>query len=286
MNVVSVVLAVRDGEPTIGAQLEALLRQRTDREWELVVVDNGSQDLTVRVVKAELSRFASARLIDGSNGIGAGFARNCGADVAVGETILFCDADDEVDELWLENLADGVDRHEFVGGALDRRRLHTGHSRGPGVPTTRDLHRTADGQPFAVGANIGVNRRLFRRLDGFDASFVGGNEDADLAIRAAAIGHVPQFCPEAIVHYRERSTRRASFKQYRRYGRTEPQLYRKHRAIVARRRPVDGLRFWGRVPLVAARGVRDPHARVLATRLVGRGVGRIEGSIRHRVLFW
>ncbi len=286
MNVVSVVLAVRDGERTIGAQLEALLRQRTDREWELVVVDNASQDMTARVVGAELGRFGSARLIEAGQGSGAGYAKNCGADVAVGETLLFCDADDEVDELWLDCLADGVDRHGFVGGALDRRRLHGGHPSGPGVPTTRDLHRTADGQPFAVGANLGVSRRLFRQLDGFDISFVGGNEDADFALRAAAIGHAPQFCPEAIVHYRERSTWRASFNQYRRYGRTEPQLYRKHRAVVARRTPVDGLRFWGRIPLVSARGFRDPHARVLATRLVGRGVGRIEGSIRHRALFW
>ncbi len=286
MNVVSVVLAVRDGERTIGAQLEALLRQRTDREWELIVVDNGSQDLTVRVVRAELGRFASARLIDGSQGTGVGFAKNCGADAAVGDTLLFCDADDEVDEQWLDHLADGVDRHRFVGGALDRCRLHAGHQSGPGVPTTGGLHRTAGGQPFAVGANLGVTRRLFNLLGGFDTLFVGGNEDADFALRAAAIGHEPQFCPEAIVHYRERSTWRASFHQYRRYGRTEPQLYRKHQAVVARRRPVDGLRFWGRFPLLAARGVRDPHARVLATRLIGRGVGRIEGSVRHRVLFW
>ena len=286
MIAVSVIIPVRNGAATLASQLNALQRQVTTLQWELIVVDNGSVDGTVEIVSAHLDRFASARLIDGGSRRGAAFAKNVGAQAALGDILLFCDADDEVDERWIDCLADEACHYDFVGGALDRRRLHTGHSDGPRVPVTQRLHRTADDQQFAVGANLGVTRSLFEELGGFDESFVGGNEDADFGLRAAALGSPVHFSPEAVVFYRERESMRESFTQYRRYGRTEPQLYRKHRSTMDRRRPVDGLHFWGRVVRVCGRSLRHPSDRLFAVRLLGRGVGRIEGSVRHCTIFW
>ncbi len=51
----SVVIPARNAADTIGVQLESLARQRFDRPWEVVVVDNGSTDDT-RAVAAVLRR--------------------------------------------------------------------------------------------------------------------------------------------------------------------------------------------------------------------------------------
>lgn len=58
-GLVSVVVPVRDGAATIGAQLDALARQRGARAYEVVVADNSSSDGTRDVVLAH--RGSSAR---------------------------------------------------------------------------------------------------------------------------------------------------------------------------------------------------------------------------------
>ncbi len=283
---VSVVLPVRNGASTIGGQLDALARQRTSRSWELVVVDNGSTDETADVVGPRLEQFRTARLIDAGHRPGASFAKNRGAAVAEGPILLFCDADDEVDDHWIEELTAAVERHGFAGGPLDRRRFAGMDPHLLSVPVSQRLNRTADGTEFVGGANLGITRELFTRVGGFDEDFVGGNEDADLGLRVRALGVVPVFIPEAVVHYRDRDTLRATFRQYRRYGRTEPQLYAKHRTALPTRRPLDAVRFWGQAVQIAFASLRAPHRRVLVVRRLGRGLGRIEGSLRNHVLFW
>ena len=47
----SVILCVRNGAETIAAQLRAMAGQDCPREWELVVVDNGSTDDTLEIVE-------------------------------------------------------------------------------------------------------------------------------------------------------------------------------------------------------------------------------------------
>lgn len=280
---VSVVLAVRDGESTIADQLQALAGQRTSRPWELVVADNGSTDRTLEIVESFRDQLP-VRVVEASTGIGAGYAKTVGGRHAVGSVLLFCDADDAVDPVWLDRLASGVEEFGYVGGAIDRRRFATDLDRLTRERTTT-LHLTADRHEFAVGANLGVTRQLFDRVGGFDADFVGGNEDADFALQLLEVGVRPQFVADAVVHYRDRVSLRAVFSQYRRYGRTEPLLRKKHAPRVSSRTLIDGLRYWASLLRVAVRGLRSPADRVLAVRTLGRGVGRIQGSIEFRVMF-
>lgn len=283
---VSVILPVRDGAATIRVQLDALGRQETERVWELIVVDNGSSDDTVVIVADAVLSLPNAQLLEAGQVVGASHAKNRGAALAVGEVLLFCDADDEVDEQWLSRLADGVENHGFAGGSIDRRRLCEGDPTDLRVPVTKALHLTADGHIFAVGANMGVTRALFESIDGFDTDFVGGNEDADFALRAASAGSPPVFVADAIVHYRDRRGWLARFRQYQRYGLTEAQLFDKHRSILESRRPAQAVYYWTRVASLAASSWRHHDRRVLAVRLAGRGVGRVRGSVKHRVFFF
>lgn len=282
MTAVSIVIAALNAEHTIAQQLEALASQVTDREWEVIVADNGSKDRT-RTVVASFEGRLPLRLIAAAERPGAGYARNRAAEIASGSILLFCDADDAADAGWVHAMADAAERHGFVGGAIDRSRYQPDSTRTP-VVRSAGLHRTAAGQSFAIGAAIGVRRRLFQLVGGFDENYVGGNEDADLALRLLDVGVTPTFVPDAVMHYRDRPTRLSTFLQYRKYGMTEAQLYRKHPEHAPRDRLAAGLRYWARIVVTVMQSLRTPTKRILAVRLIGRGVGRLQGSIRYRTL--
>jgi glycosyltransferase involved in cell wall biosynthesis len=90
MPVVSIIVPLFNKEPYIGETIRSVLAQ-TIMDWEIIVVDNGSTDKGVEVVK----QFSDPRIqLVSSPKQGPGAARNFGLGHAVGEWILFLDADD------------------------------------------------------------------------------------------------------------------------------------------------------------------------------------------------
>lgn len=86
---VSAVMTAYNQASFVGEALESVLRQDY-RDFEVIVVDDGSTDETSDVVRGFGDR---VRLIQRANG-GLGAARNTGIDAARGEYVAFCDADD------------------------------------------------------------------------------------------------------------------------------------------------------------------------------------------------
>lgn len=89
---VSVVIPVYNREKTILRALNSVLRQ-TYSNIEVIVVDDGSTDSTVQVVRDRADE--RVRLICFSSNQGANRARNKGISEAKGEYIAFQDSDDE-----------------------------------------------------------------------------------------------------------------------------------------------------------------------------------------------
>jgi glycosyltransferase involved in cell wall biosynthesis len=98
----SVVIPARDAEKTIPQTLDSLLAQ-TDREWEALIVDDGSIDKTSAIV-AEYAALDSRFVALQSFGRGASTARNTGISCAKGERILFLDSDDWIDRHFLAKM--------------------------------------------------------------------------------------------------------------------------------------------------------------------------------------
>lgn len=96
---VSAIIIVRDGEPFIAEAIASVLAQE-GVEWELLVVDDGSRDNTVQVVRAHAEASAARiALLHHPHGENRGMSasRNLGIAHARGEYVAFLDADD----LWL-----------------------------------------------------------------------------------------------------------------------------------------------------------------------------------------
>ncbi|MGV3615886.1 MAG: glycosyltransferase family 2 protein [Fimbriimonas sp.] len=89
MPKVSVLVPVFNGEAEIARALDAIFAQ-TFRDYEVLVLDDGSADRSLEVV----ARYPQARLIRQANrGIGA--SRQRLLEMAAGEWVAFCDHDDE-----------------------------------------------------------------------------------------------------------------------------------------------------------------------------------------------
>lgn len=218
----SIVIPAHDAATTLAAQIDALLGQIATFEWEIVVVDNASTDSTRTLVEAYAARDPRVRLVSATAGRGPSYARNMGIEAAHGTNVACCDADDVVADGWLEAMHGALTRHEFVAGALALDRLNDDWViRGRG----RAIERCAldyGGVVFAHGCNFGIRRDLFLGHR-FDESLRAG-EEVDLALRLAAAGVACHFAADAVVHYRYRTTLRATWRQAQASGRVQHRL--------------------------------------------------------------
>jgi glycosyltransferase involved in cell wall biosynthesis len=275
----SVVIPARNAAPTIRDQLDALAAQDTDIPWEVVVADNGSTDTTRSIADSFAERLEIA-VVDASGARGAAGTRNVGVSAARGDRLLFTDADDVVGAGWIA--AHAAHEYELATGPIPR--FETGNQ----VPGFSDHLAQSPPTllrflPYAPGPNLGVSRSLFERLGGFDERFLAG-EDVELSWRAqVAHGVELSFVPRAVVAYRSRAPR-AEFRQYRRYGRYDAALYREYREHgIPPVSPRETARAYAgivaRLPIAWDAAIRSKVMHQL-----GRRVGRIEGSLRYRVM--
>lgn len=94
---VSIIVPAYNAEKVLGDCLESLLKQRL-REVEIIVVNDGSKDLTGEIAKKFAERDSRVRVIDKEQNEGLSAGRNSGMQFARGEYIGFVDADDWIEE--------------------------------------------------------------------------------------------------------------------------------------------------------------------------------------------
>jgi glycosyltransferase involved in cell wall biosynthesis len=274
----SVVIPARNAAATLGEQLDAFVGQRVDVPWELIVVDNGSQDGTAAIAAAYRSKLP-LRVVSAGDRPVANHARNVGIGLATGEHILLCDADDVVGPDWIRLMRTVLLEAELVGGPLES---HPSNQSGR-VPDPRNRFGGFLLRPF--GANCGFRRSVWEALGGFDEAFPAG-DDAEFFWRAQLAGYQLVWADGAIVSYRLRSTVSESFRKSYLKGRARPQLYRQFRRHGMPRSSVAaGLAEWARLVLTAPRLLAGAEKRDAWLGAAAWRVGCIAGSVRHRVLY-
>jgi glycosyltransferase involved in cell wall biosynthesis len=194
---VSVVVPAWNAAATLGRTLSALAAQRLDEPYEVVVVDNGSDDGTAGVLAAAAG---PVRVVTRERHGLAGEARNDGVAAASGSVLAFTDADCMPEPGWL---AAGL--RELDGG-LD---LVQGAVRpDPAVPMgafDRSLWVSRDDGLYQT-ANLFVRREAFEAVGGFvdlhgDALDRAFGEDVWLGWRIRRKGARTAFSPDAVVSH-------------------------------------------------------------------------------------
>ena len=215
-------IPVFNGERFIGDAIRSALGQ-TFRDFEIIVVDDGSIDQTEKIVRQFSDRVAYHR----QENRGAAAARNLGVMCASGEWIAFLDADD----IWYpQKLAvqfeavamnpaiafvysdmDTIDVHEAI---LQRNFLTTQVTtqvKRRRRKKNQDLASLVFGsQPFPYPSTVLLKRELFSQSGGFSPLFRRNyHEDFDLFARIARVAPL-HFVPQSLVQYRTMPSARIS----------------------------------------------------------------------------
>jgi glycosyltransferase involved in cell wall biosynthesis len=281
----SVVIPAHNVADTLGEQLDALLGQEWDGEWEILVVDNRSTDGTAALVERYASNHSRIRLVHATERAGPSYSRATGIEHAASDAIALCDADDVVGPRWVRAMGDALREHRVVTGPVETETLNPAWL--VDVRGRLDITRCRtwyDLFPVVAGGNLGIRREVFATVGGFDDRF-STSEDHEFSLRLWQHNESITFEPDALLHYRYRASPRALWEQGNAYGASRPLLRRNvaEAGIVPPPR-FAGWRSW--VWLVShSPGLRSPTGRARWLWVAGNRVGHLRGSIRDRTLF-
>ena len=206
--------------------------------YEIIVVDNNSQDGSVSMLKENLGD--RILLIEADKNLGFGKANNLGARYAKGDYLFLLNPDTILINDAISILHDYLRTHEAVGVIVGNLYDETGKKAAPSFSKEFDsiasekesssyigilkrrLNRNKNqkqrddfnytDQPVAVsyifGADMMMPKEVFDRVHGFDEDFFMYAEEAELQWRIFRLGYKIVNCPEAkIIHLEGRSTR-------------------------------------------------------------------------------
>lgn len=233
---VSVVVPIRNAARTLPNCLAAL--ERLDpAPFEIILVDNGSTDESLALIRA----FAGDRAAKGVRVLeeprrGAAAARNTGAWVAAGDVIAFTDADCAPDPSWLRMLTEpfGDSSVLAVAGRVLAAPASTALELFSALYTLQSLDKPARHHrwtPWEGGfptANFAVRCDSFKQIGGFDKEVEIYGEDYDLCARLYDRNAVIVYTPDAGVRHHHRTTLSGLLCQAFGFGRSHPYLLRRH----------------------------------------------------------
>ena len=100
---VSVITPLYNREDYIEKCIDSVIWQ-TYPHWELILIDDGSTDSSVKKCKAYMKDYGFIRMFTNDRNRGVAYSRNRGLDEAEGEYIIFLDSDDFITGCYIERL--------------------------------------------------------------------------------------------------------------------------------------------------------------------------------------
>lgn len=118
LTFISVIVPVYNAERYLSSTINSILGQ-TIADFELILVNDGSVDHSEQICKDWASKDVRVKYVYQTNA-GAAASRAHGVEIALGEWIMFCDADDILPSNALEILLDYTDGHDIVIGKIEK----------------------------------------------------------------------------------------------------------------------------------------------------------------------
>ena len=212
--------------------LESLSKQ-TFRDFEVLVVEDGSQITCQQVVQAHAAQMPIKYFSKPNSGPGQ--TRNYGAERSQGEYLIFLDSDCVLPPEYLEAVERELnqDKCDAFGGPDRSHPSFTPIQKAISYSMTsffttggiRGGRKKLD-RFYPRSFNMGILASLYRRLGGFSQMRFG--EDIDLSIRIIQSGASCRLFPEAWVWHKRRTDLRKFFRQVHNSGIARINLYKKY----------------------------------------------------------
>ncbi len=217
---VSIVIPFRD-RPELLRNCLRSLRRSTFRRFEIVLVDNGSEDPRTGRLLTRIGARDNVRIVSRPGPFNFARLCNAGAAAATGDRLLFLNNDTEVlTRDWLERLLalaadpavgavgatllypDRTIQHAGILPRSDGMWVHPYRGRPADEPGDGGELRTVRTVPAITAACMMVRRDLFDNVGGFDEQFPVTLNDVDLCRRIRARGRLVVVTPHArLFHY-------------------------------------------------------------------------------------
>jgi glycosyltransferase involved in cell wall biosynthesis len=213
---ISVVIAALNEEAVIARCLEALARQTFPRDaFEVIVVDNGSQDRTIEIALGFRGAL-KLRVLD-RRGVPVSALRNYGAAEARGPYLAFLDADCIAPRDWLAQAAEAL-RAEGAG-VVGAHYTIPPDSSWVARAWYGDMRTMKRGRVTYVPAGtLLASRDLFLGAGGFDET-IATSEDCEFCQRVSEAGFPVEGIPSlSVVHLGTPQTVAAFYRKQRWHG--------------------------------------------------------------------
>lgn len=217
---ISVIIVNWNGKHFLEGCLTSL-REQTFKDFEIILIDNGSTDGSPEFAKAH---FPEVTVVGLPQNYGFCVANNVGIRRSQGEYVALLNNDAEASPRWLQALAGALDSNPQVGFCASKMLLYDHpdivDSAGDifhtcGVGDKRGRQQRDDGQfdeiTSVFGACAGAalyRRQMLEDVGLFDEDFFAYDEDIDLSFRAQLNGYQCLFVPDAVVYHHLKGTSR------------------------------------------------------------------------------
>jgi len=221
---VSIIIVNYNTTKLLCQAINSIIQQTSDIEYEIIVIDNSSDENPEQIIKDKYSE--NVRFFLSKQNIGFGGANNLGIKSAIGRNIFFLNPDTIILNNSIKLLSDFLDQNKtagIVGGNLYNLEKMPAYSFRRFLPSIfwelNDLLSTLPErivygkksyfnngtEPLEVGyltgADIMISREVLNKIKGFDQRFFLFFEETDLSKRIKSLGFSIVNLPDArIVH--------------------------------------------------------------------------------------
>jgi GT2 family glycosyltransferase len=248
---VSILLVNYNGIDVVLDCLRSLQQHLHTVSYEVIVVDNNSQDGSPDLIAQQ---FPQVRLLRLPENLGFGAGNNAAAKIARGEFLLLLNTDTQLISDILPSLVGVMKERPEVGivgpkllnpdgslqlstaweigirgeyKTLQQHRQYASPKSKAAIMQRFEVAREVD---VVVGAALFIRRAVFDQLNGFDEHFFMYCEESDLCQRAREWGWKVLYTPDvALIHVRGHSITKLSDRMAIEYRRSQLYYYQKHR---------------------------------------------------------
>lgn len=220
---VSIIVAAYNSQDTIEECLKSILAQNYPKDFfEVIVMDGGSKDATVKIAEKFPIKVVSIRL-------NAPAAYNYAMKIASYEVLGFIDADAKVEGEWLNKLAPHLAESQVAGvsGSIETWNRENPWARSIGYELKNRYKRIGKYTGRIATMNLLLKRVVIEEAGGWDEK-LPSQYDTDLGFRISAKGYKIAYEPTAVCYHFNRPTLRAYYRQQLQYGKNTLKLYFKH----------------------------------------------------------
>lgn len=229
----SIIVPVYNRPQEIEELLESLTKQDFKKAYEVIIIEDGSQDSSEKIVNSYQDKLNLKYFYKDNSGAGA--SRNYGMQRATGNYFIILDSDvivpsnylSAVNKALTENYTDAFGGPDAAHESFTNLQKAINYSM-TSVLTTGGIRGKKNGvgkfQPRSF--NLGMSKKAFDKTNGFSRMKTG--EDIDLTFRLWENGFDTQLIEKAFVYHKRRSTLKQFFKQTFSFGTARPVLNKKY----------------------------------------------------------